>query len=121
VSQPDTAEKSEAALPELAAKRRQNRAHGASRGLKVATGQAPEERKNGCDTGSGVLAPQRETQGQKSDSPSLLVRRARTPVLHYFSRKSTTSAMLWLRATARVLPSVDQLNLEIPSDVKFVI
>ncbi len=36
------------AHPELAAKRRQNKAHGASRGSEVGNKQAPEERKNGC-------------------------------------------------------------------------
>ncbi len=41
--------------PLLAAERRQNEAHGASRGSRVENEQAPEERKNGCDAESEVL------------------------------------------------------------------
>jgi hypothetical protein len=48
-------EKSGVARPESAAKRCENKAHGASRGLKVETGQAPEERKNSCDADSPVI------------------------------------------------------------------
>jgi hypothetical protein len=41
--------------PELAAERRQNEAHGASRGSIVGDEQAPEERKNSCDTDSQAM------------------------------------------------------------------
>ena len=39
--------------PIIAAKRRKNAAHGASRGSQVGNEQAPEGRKNGYDTDSG--------------------------------------------------------------------
>src|SRR5713101_9723276 len=42
----------------LAAKRRKNAAHGASRGWKVANDRAPEERKKSCDTGSSAPPPE---------------------------------------------------------------
>jgi len=40
----------------LAAKRRKNPAHGASRGWKVENDRAPEERKKSCDTDSSSRA-----------------------------------------------------------------
>src|SRR5713226_7502024 len=56
VSQPKVPLESGIACRKLAAKRRKNAAHGASRGWKVENDRAPEERKKSCDTDSSALS-----------------------------------------------------------------
>src|SRR5713226_7634601 len=56
VSQPKVPLESGITSRKLAAKRRKNAAHGASRGWKVENDRAPEERKKGCDTDSEARA-----------------------------------------------------------------
>src|SRR5216684_3377171 len=68
VSQPKVPLESGIASRNLAAERRKNAAHGASRGWKVENDRAPEERKKGCDTDS--LAP----EGRTSLSPKSFMR-----------------------------------------------
>ncbi len=63
VSQPKVPLESGIACRKLAAKRRKNAAHGASRGWKVENDRAPEERKKSCDTDSEARTEKEDLYG----------------------------------------------------------